>query len=274
MYTAWVKYMADIINNRLRWDGSHLGQYNNIISMKWFLERNTYYEIIMPDGWSDDIPGGIIYCIGTKTKNIFPCIVEDIKVLFDIPRRGIHRITINNSEYNIYYVPMTVDNEILWETPLNRLDNKHPLRKDPLFKRRMQKIIAFCDILGLSSTTESSVCIRRGVNDELIPFNINETSTSLVKEHVYDYSIVSKTLFTKWFGEETSINDIVRDMLNYKNQQSTIPEIKTATSDNLGKICADIRTNVEKIVKRYTDEYVWYSYFVMDRTSRHLLCEI
>lgn len=263
------------LNNRLKWDGSHLGSYTGIFTHEWGLEGSYYYGITLPNGWSQEHPGGIIYCTATCTKNIFPCIVEDIKTVFGINRRGVHRINIDNKEYLIYYVPITIKGEVVWETPLNRLDPKHSLRQDPEFRKEIQKIIAFCDILSLCSTSEHSIRLRPGVNEGFFPISINESTTSIKKGDGYDYSIVPKNLFSKWFGEETSINDIVKEMVNYNVYNPKIPIIKGSElkHNDIGLISAEVRNKVDEIIKRYDINYVWYSYFIVDRMSRHLLID-
>ena len=259
----------NIINNRLPWNGSHLGSYMNIIISKWKLEKFQYCGIILPHGWCNEIPGGTIYCVATGAKDAFPCIVEDIKVIFGIPRRGLHRIKINTKEYIIYYVPITTRGEVVWETPLSRLDSKHALRYDKTFRRKVQKIIAFCDILALSNTTESSIRIRPGVNNEYVPINVNESATLILKSEMYDHSILTKTIFTKWFGEETSISDIVKEMACY--QKSTYN--MGLETDNLAIVSACIRNRVDEVIKRYDSTYTWYGCFIVDRMSRHLLID-
>jgi hypothetical protein len=282
--------MTNILNNKLRWDGGHLGEYVGVITHQWSLEGNSYYGITLPDGWMKmsekmqdrtlgemECPGGIIYCMAQCARDLFPCIVEEIKGVFGIPRRGIHRITIDGREYIIYYVPISTKGEVVWETPLNRLDAKHPLRKSAKFRREVQRTIAFCDILSLSSTGEHTLLIRPGVDGEYIPISVNESNTSILRGAAYDFSILTKTLFSKWFGEETSISDIVKEMTHYQSGEITfqkrVPVIGTGDGpvDNLAFISADIRNKVNNIIERYDGNYIWYSNFIIDRMSRHLL---
>jgi hypothetical protein len=267
-----------ILNNRLKWDGSYLGSYIGAITHQWSLAGTNYYGITLPQGWSNEHPEGIIYCTVNCTNDLFPCIVEDIKKIFGIPRRGIHRITIDNKEYILYYIPISIKGEVIWETPLNRLDNKHPLRRNPNFRKEVQKIIAFCDILALSSTGEPNIRIRPSTDGEYIPISVNESTTTIYKSDTYDYSILTKSLFTKWFGEETSINDIVKEMVHYQSNHSLnvkIPKIQgiELMNDNLAIISAEIRNKVDEIIKRYDNNYIWYSCFIIDRMSRHLLID-
>lgn len=262
-----------ILNDRLKWDGSHLGSYMGVITHKWVMDGMHYYGITLSPGWSMIHPMGIIYCNATCTNNVLPCIVEDIKNIFGIHKRGIHRIKIDNKEYLIYYVPISLKGEVIWETPLNKLDNKDILRSNPDFRKEIQKIMAFCDILALCNTRESSIRIRLGVNGSFIPINTNESTTTIQKGTMYDYNILSKTIFSKWFGEETSINDIVRDMVSYKSKTSDIPAVKVFFEENnqLTIITSEIRSKIDNIIKRYDVNYVWYSNFIIDRMSRYLL---
>jgi hypothetical protein len=221
------------------------------------------------------LPSGIIYCTATRTKDVFPCIVEDIKAVFGLPRRGIHRVTLDGHNYLLYYTPITTDGAVIWETPLHRLGGRHVLRKDPSFRRNVQKIIAFCDILALCRTSEASIRIRPGSEGQFIPFSTNELATSIAKDSGYDYSILTKTLFGKWFGEDTSMSEIVKEMLDQcigtSGIKQPIPLIAGVDDDRLAIVSAEIRTKVEAVIRHYDPNYIWYSNFIIDRMSRHLL---
>ncbi|CAH6420565.1 Hypothetical protein HVR_LOCUS1224 [uncultured virus] len=308
---------TEILNNRLSWDGSHLGSAEEVvIRQQWSIEGTTYQEIFFPPGWvspdgSCSVPnGGIIYCMTTCPRDLFPCIVEDLKSVFGLPRRGIHRIDINNKDYILYYVPISEKGAVVWETPLNRLDTKHYLRSNPKFRKSVQKTIAFCDILALCSTGETQIRIRPGTGTEFIPISFNENSTAISKCAEYDYSILTKTLFSKWFGEDTPISDIVKEMVHYNQNlddvedlpvdraQIDLPDDETEQSsvqaitqtglifnkiptvkgigvaiDNLAVLTADIRNKVDTVVRRYDSSYIWYSSFIVERMSRHLLID-
>lgn len=293
-----------VLNNQLKWDGSHIGSYWKAITGKWTLEGIHYYRITLPIGWSKEFPSGIIYCLAIKAKDLFPCIVEDIKDIFGIPRCGIHRINIDYQEYFIYYVPISTDNSLIWETPLNRLNSKHELRRDPEFRKEVQKIIMFSEILALEKTGEPSIRIRLGKNGLRLPISMNESTTTITKALDYDYSIMSKTLFLKWFGEETSMSDTLKEMINGMSEPQpqfltnhqpdglpkfqvdipfgisprgtrdflTIPgAVKEINQNNLGIITAQIRSKIDTVIKRYDVNYIWYSNFILDRLSRYLL---
>lgn len=253
-----------IINDKLSWDGSHIGTYYKIITNKWTVGGVLYYKICFSD--KDEIGPGMILCSASCTKDPFPCIVEDIKTVFGLTRRGVHRISIDNKEYILYYSQITIAGLVVWETPLSKLNTKHELRTDYEFRKNVQKIIAFCDILALTNTKESSIKIRSGVNDTHVPICFNETTTSLLKDGSDNYSILTKTLFAKWFGEEVSLCDVLKELIEAK-----FGPISIQRTSRLCAISSDIRNQIDAIIKNYDTKYIWYSYFIVDRLSRHLL---
>ena len=237
----------NILNENLPWDGSYIGTYPlSSILYKWKLEKTLYFKILLNDK-------DIIYCIPHKTKSKLPCIIDQIKEFFKIQKRGIHQIILGKSNYVIFYVPITKYGEIIWETPLNRLKKDHFLRKDPFVCKKIQYLIVFCDILALSNTEESFIRIRD--YDNIINFNFK--INSLNKEEIYDFTIISKSLYKKWFGEENDIKDTVKEMFDYK--------------DNIDIISYDLREKINEIIKKFDSNYIWYSYFIIDRLSRYLL---
>lgn len=245
-----------VINNLLKWDGSYMGNYNGIISNKWQCEGKDYYQLTIPNI-------GIIYCQGICTKSLFPCIVEEIKGIFKIQKRGIHRISIDNKDYIIYYVPVDISGTLIFETALNKLEASHKLRKDKNFRLLVQKIFVFCDILSLCNSNESNIILRPGVNGNYIPININLNNTTLTKNGLLESSapIINKTNFNKWFGEETNINLIVKEIIS--DSLNCV--------DNLSIITSTLRSKIDNIIKKYDNEYIWYSYFIIDRLSKYLL---
>ena len=147
--------------------------------------------------------------------------------------------------------------KVIWETPLNRLDIAHILQTDPEFRRKTQKILAFCDIVALTATYNSNIRIRLDVNGEYIPINTNENVNETILPNL---SILSKTLYQKWFGEDTIISDIVKDMVHFK-----------CGENELGILTYIISTKIDTIIRKHDPTYIWYSQFIMRRLSAHLL---
>ena len=256
----------NILNDYLPWDGSHLGNYDDVIVKQWLTNGLTYYIITLPQGWCNtltdkqtQLKAGVLCCTGVYSKNVFPCIVEELKPLFGLTKRGIHRIIINEKSYVLYYIPITVNGELIWETPLNQLDLRHSIRLNPLFRFEIQKIIAFCDLLSLTSTNESHILIRPGVGTSYVPISSNESNTTIVRGSDNDFSIISKVLFTRWFGEDTPIDIVVKSMVGYSVQ------------DNVTVTIAKLRDEIDNIIMKYDRKLSWYVHFILSRASKHLL---
>lgn len=260
--------MARILNNVLPWDSSCLGIFPaTVIAVTWMAEGAKYYGITLPPEWSPIHPSGTVFCMMTRTKDVLPCIIEDIKPLFGIVKRGLHRITIGSYQYLMYYVPVTNRNELVWETPLNRLKDSNELRKQPEFRKKVQQLIAFCDVLSLKTTGEPAIRIRNTSGGTYNLINVNMTKTSIPDQAVYDFSVITKTLHNKWFGEVTLVSDVVKEMVHYRAGRKG----RITVQDNLSQITAELRSKIDIIIETYDPRYIWYTSFIVDRLSRHLL---
>lgn len=251
-----------IINNRLPWDGSHLGTYYGGIANTWVVKQVRYFNIILPHGWCETISGGMISCVGkyiTKanvSSDTFQCIVDEIKTIFGLARRGMHRIIMDNQHIILYYAPIAEDRQIIWETPLSMLDPKYITMYRPIFKYELQKLLAFCEVMGLSGTRFANIRVRRDTHNEFTPYNTNE----IVKFDMHNItSVISAPIQREWFGDDISISDIVKEMLGfYKYSDLTI-------------LMFDIRNKLNKIIQKYDTSHSTYACFVIDRLYRYLL---
>jgi hypothetical protein len=266
--------MGAILNDLLPWDGSFLGTFDeSSIVQRWTIDKIKYSAIRMapPDGASTSRPSmaGIVYGIIIPTENRLPCIIDAIKPFFGIHKRGIHQLQIGRTRHLIYYIPITSTRSILWETPVSALGLKHPLRHDPDFRPKLQCLIAFCDILGLSQTGEYSFWIRPSA-DGYVPINTNDKITSIMKAEIYDYSILSKVLINRWIGEDLPIADIVKSMVNFGGGLGPL-EAGPSKPGDLVTITTDLRNQIDQVIRHFDPNYVWYTNFIMERLTRYLL---
>jgi hypothetical protein len=228
----------------------------------WRWEGVTYHGV--------KLAVGVVYCVALRKEGTLTAIIEDIKAIFGVTRRGVHRVTLGRTEYTLYYVPVDLQGRVVWETPLTQLDKNHPLRSDPQFRRDMRRLLLFCDLLSLGNTTEGTVRVRCGTAGSFVPVNYNE-NTTLMREQAYDYSVLGKKLLDQWFGEETSVAEATWEMMERprtpSRQRAGIPPPARSPS----VITADLRSRLEAVIKSYNPDYIWLSYFIIDRMSRNLL---
>jgi hypothetical protein len=165
-------------------------------------------------------------------------------------------------------VPITADGKVVWETPLNRINVRDPLRKNEQFQTAVRRLIVFSDILALNQTGEPALWIRNGKDGSYIPINTNIKATTIVKSNEYDFSVIPKILFTRWFGETVSMYDVLVDMI------ADVEDLPSYHSNNdLATLLAQVRKRIEEIVQCYDKNYIWYVSFITDRMSRILLAE-
>lgn len=198
-------------NNSLPWDGSYIGDYrSNIIVHKWIHRKTNYYTLLL--GNND-----YIYCTMRCTNDSYPVVADKIKPLFGLPCRGTHRLTIGGKGKIIFYISMTVDKKLIRETLLNELPKDHPLRYDETFRKQVRDTILFREILGISSTHESSISIRINNNQELFPLSINElTSVCMNKIGMikgFDRTIMKSSIYRNWFDDISQIHESFQSML-------------------------------------------------------------
>ena len=251
----------EIINNKLSWNGDFIGEYDKtIILSNWQIRNIKYYAL-----WLNlEQISGIVYCSHVRTNSLLPCIIDDIKQLFNIDRRGNYRIKIGGFHYIIYYIPISNYNVAMWETPLHQLKLDDPVRNNHSFKLNVQKLLAFCHILGLVGTSESAFLIRKLNNDVYTVINTNLRETAFNKN--YDYQVVSLALFKRWFNQDVDMNIVITNFLNYHDDYCGL-----FNTYGLGQTHAHIITEIDKIVKKYDKTYIWLSSYVIERLSSYIL---
>lgn len=237
--------MEKILNEILTWDGAHLGVYpETAIIYKEKIYDREYCCIQLTDGR--------VYGMLVQTKNMLPCIIDELRPLFNIERRGLHRIKLNRKEYVIYYTPLSTHEKIIPDLPLNKIDKPERLRKE------IQNAIVFCDVLSLANTGIQSLRVR-----DTKVFNINDINTTVTRPNqIYDYSIISGPLFNKWFGEQASLTDICWNMI--------CPNIINENADETHIVLSSLRSAVQNVINKYDPNYIWLSYFIIDRLRRRI----
>lgn len=233
-----------VINGLLPWDGSHLGKYDRSVIKRQYLNDGVRYTDITLDI-------GKIYCIINKTKGNVECMVDEIKNIFGVNRRGTHRIILGSTNYIMYYVTISSDGKMIFDIPLSKIEKY----EDKEFAKEMRKVMVFCEILGLSSTTGKFIRIRN-FGGKVYPVNWNHGILDT------KMSVIPKNMYEKWFGESITTYEILKEMIGYSEEKK-----------NLCEITSEIRGKIDEIVKKYDKTYIWYSNVIIERISRCILSE-
>ncbi len=262
-----------ILNNTLDWDGGDLG--NAVIVHQWVYNKDRYYTVRLVENEEErTLHPGVIHCkIDKGHSNSFVCLIEEIKDLFGVYRRGVHRVTINKKQVLLYYVPLTAaetssdigSDNIIYERIMCSLSRKDELRSDPEFRKDIQKLLAFCQITGLSGTSERNIVLRYdSTRESYLPVNVNNAPVKSKR----DRHALSMKVFDEWFGEHTNINDIVREMVGYK-----IYSISTAgiIEDNMLRTLYCMRESIDTTIQKYDPRYIWYSNVIVNKLSQSIM---
>jgi len=234
----------------LKWDGSDLGSYENIIKHQWSYENNKYYELL--------ISSNVVYCMGKSIKTLFSCIVEEMKQIFGIYRRKFHTITLDSKKYIIYNVEVNDKYEIISDIPINKIDKNNRILSD--IKRKIQKVIIFSDIMYLNDIKQSLIIIKN-LGNMYTTTNINTYKYKNIIGN--DGTTISKSLFNRWFDEKTSLGMLMKEMVNYEKE-------KCDEKNRLNTVLFNIKNKTDNIINKYDKEFIWYSNLIIDRIAWYI----
>lgn len=243
--------MEIIYNSFLPWNNTHLGIFSEDAIVLHLEYKNLKYQKIRIE------EGKYVYASLKRLKTKFPLILEDLKEYFGIPRRGLHQIKIGRYEYLMYYIPIDLNGNMIWEIPLNQCNE--PISKE--FSCMVRDFLAFCEILYLRNSNESNILIRLGALDKYIPIgkNMNTFLTSRFDRNSIQ-SILSKTLYEKWF-KDISLKDSVANII----RNTPVARNTTLNSENLLAITFQIKSDVDKVVQKYDSNFIWLSHYINER---------
>lgn len=141
----------------------------------------------------------IFYALAKQTKNLYPCIIDQLKIIFGVQSLGTHYCKKGSQIFVLIKVVMTDLKNINIDIKLNELQHN-----DPLFTEKVRTIYAFRELLGITVSTGNSIRIRQNDDDiksENIldywdPISFREPNFSFEK------SIISKNVLKKVFNNE------------------------------------------------------------------------
>jgi hypothetical protein len=163
----------------LSWDGSFLGYFDESI----YIVSCKRYEIItlqMPHLTTT------IACKMQKGKDAFPIIVDNLKNVFGLTRRGTHCIMINHQLYTLFYVPTIVKNgylEVVNETSLSvcksMIYNNHELIDT------VQQYLFFHDLFGINCRGLSNI-VFIGDDSKILINSKPEKMTPTIRKKLFN----------------------------------------------------------------------------------------
>ena len=197
--------------------------------------------------WKIKFYGHDALCVVKEIKTSWVCIVDELKIIFGIPKLGTHRVYLKNKQYLLILAKTNKNGVIEREETLKKTNHSF----DKLFHKKVQKILLFRNILKITKSNESSINIRINNQGDIFPISCNEYNFSLT-------TALSSNLIHKWFSNN-SLNDLAQQIFDINH-----------TSDIPYKI-AIIRNRIEQIIKRVDYLYIWTITFIIENLSKKLI---
>ncbi|MCL6572889.1 MAG: hypothetical protein K6T88_14595 [Bacillus sp. (in: Bacteria)] len=240
----------------LIWDGSYLGQISITDITELQIETSVDGNEIRRDPkaryYLIKINGKLIGpCLMKGQQSSFPCLIDEIKSIFRLPKLGTHQIKIGNNFCVIIQVQLDSNGAIIEEGTLK--DAVYDGPENLLFRRKVQETFAFREILAVSKTCEKSIRLRTSWDGRIYPISFREPGMIFRSKR----SIIPNTVIKKWFNDVTI-------------SQTIISMMKTQNMD-LGSYLSEFRTKLEDIIHRVDRDSIWISSFIMDRLLSRLL---
>lgn len=246
-------YKIIIMDNPFKWDGSDLGVINDehIIAYAYSDHSNELY-------WQLNINEHITIGIVKRSNNTFPCIIDELKKVFNLPKVGTHRFQYKNIMYIFMKALITSDFHIQEEYTLDQLPFSD-IFNDKSFINQIQEIFVFRELLGIVKSYENSIRIRSVSFTN--KFNIIKPYPLSFHEPKFCDNtltkVIPKTILDKWF-KNTDISIVARRLINISNP------------DDIPYILHNIRSQLESIILRVDKNAIWCLTFIMERISSRL----
>lgn len=217
----------------LKWDGSFLGEYSpSIFGLKMAVQKGLTFRSL------DTGTFRTISALKCPRDTSFPCILDELKTCFHLPKIGTHRIKIGRRTYVIYHSKLS---DI-------RLDKTSKTQLKEIEKDKMQRLIAFRFLLSIPQPLNSSF-IYRPSSREIFSFH---EPKSLLGEETID---PTETFIRSWFEEQ----DFRKSVFSF------LPKEK---DESVSNFLYSLQDDIEKVIERIDANYIWLASYIVEKIAK------
>lgn len=225
------------------WNGSEVTELiKNSIIEEAVYNKTIYWRVIHNEKEQ--------YCMVRSMSNgILPCLIDEIKPIFDLEKIGTHWTKYNNKKLLLLKVNVNVTGSIIYDLHLDIFPFNEKLCHE------VQKIFAFRNLLGMSKSYETSIILRK-INKYIVPISYYEPNMEPSSE-----GKIPNTVLDKWF-KNISIEEVVKNMLKIKDLKE------------IANILHAFRSKLEKVVKRCDNSSITFVDEIISRIGsclQHIL---
>src|SRR4030067_1341879 len=242
-------FIIDIIddNDPFTWNGSYLGRIGNHN----ILEQVNYAGVKY---WRIRILGHIKICIVRSIVNLTPCVTDELKEIFSLPKLGTNHVVYHTKMYLLMKARLDQRGRIIEEITIDKVDpNKN---KD--FVERVQEVFVFREILGLIMSREKSVTVRWSDKSYIPPYPISFYESEMRPNE--DNPVISLAVEKNWFGD-VGFDDVLRKMLRIK------------TNEDVSEKISFLRSRITSVIERIDRDMIWLINPIMAKITRRLLID-
>lgn len=227
------KNVNKVASTALKWDGSFLGEYpSSIFGLKMSVDKGLSFRSI---DTGDFRVKGTFKC---PRDTSFPCILDELKPCFGLPKLGTHRIKIGGRTY------------ILYRSKLSdiRLDKLPRPQLEEIEKEQMQRLIAFRFLLSIPQPLNSSFIYRKSTRGL---FSFHEPKSLLGVETIDP----TESFIESWFEE--------KDFL-----QAVFSFLPNDDKESLSNFLYSFQSGIEKVIQRVDMDYIWLSSYIVEKIAK------
>jgi len=241
------------------WDGSFLGEFDETVIKNISRRANEMYMIL-------EIHEQVLCVVFEQLKDLLPCVIDNLKPIFGIHKRGTHHIKIGKSRYLFYYAPEATKTalgetkRLYYEPKLSSCEQTHSIRKDEKFILSVRKLLIFKELISVHCG-EEAIIVRvvhneQNMEPDYIPIGIREKKVIFMNEVQLNLK-----LRKKWFPkgdcgsgyhnriEVGSYSQLLMEMIGFENDNWRV----------------DLLQKMENVIKGVDSSYAWYSNYILTR---------
>jgi len=121
------------------------------------------------------------------------------------------------------------------------------------FKKKVQDVFFFRNMLNLTNNIEKSVIVKK-INNEFFPISYCENNIT------FKYNNIPDTILNKWFSDIT-LYDIAKRIFNIKKK------------DDISKKISELRDKINQVIERIDRTKIFLTDLIIDNLSSRLLID-
>lgn len=234
-----------------KWNGTDITQLLRDVHLE-------TYELNKINYWRASIDDDNVQWFEVRTANtILPVIIDELKPVFGLHKLGTHWIPKKGKIIMLIRAVTDQNGNVEQDEVLEKFQNSNEqLRKalhdNQLFRKQMQEVYTFRDLLGISKNSDSSIRIRF-CNNQYLPISNYEPNMAPSKIK----SCLSEKTIQYWFADVSPV-DCLKAITHIHNV------------DDIAPCTHDIKEKISDVINRIDKSYIAHTNYIIERILQRL----